>query len=261
MNPPSLLLRSLIVPMFAALFGTAARRVVRFSLRNSVACVALCMLLAGAFAPVAAAAEPVFSSPKGFTIAPPDGWTLMSKDGARDVSAAIKNQYPKFDVSYLNGMAVMLLNPTDGGATNLNVVVTPSRLPITDSGAEEKLAKMLRGEYTKVGVTIGRMAASRKTFGTHPAIVADFESNVGGSPTRQWQAVMVSGKQTLIVTCTSPQSTFEKFVPVFTKAIEGMTFPPDAGGDMPAWLKYGIIGGAIGGLIGGLQKLLSSRKK
>ena len=234
MNRPSLLSLFVVMPAFLSLFGIAA---------------------------LAVAAEPPFTSPKGFTITPPDGWTVLSKDGAREVNEVIKKEFPKFDSANLGRMAVMLMCPADGGVTNLNVVVTPGRLPIGDSGAEQKLADMLRTEYTKIGFTVSKMTASRKTFGTHPAIMADFESNVGGAPTRQWQVAMVSGKQTLIVTCTSQRPTFDQHVPAFTKAIEGMTFPADAGGEMPLWLKYGIIGGAVGGLIGLAQKLMTSRKK
>jgi hypothetical protein len=211
--------------------------------------------------PHAVAAEPPFTSPRGFSITPPDGWKVLSKDGTREVTAVIKKEFPKFDIANLDRMAVMFMNPTDGGMTNLNVVVTQGRLPIGDSGAEQKLADMLRTEYTKLGVTMGKMTSARKNFGSHPAIMADFESNIGGQPTRQWQVAMLSGKQTIIVTCTSPQPTFEKHAPAFMNAIEGMTFPPDAGGDMPSWLKYGIIGGAVGGLIGALQKLFGVRKK
>lgn len=234
MNPSSLRSHFVVIPAFLALFGLA---------------------------PVAVGAEPPFSSPKGFTITPPDGWKVASKEGTREANDAIKMQFPKLGGFNLESMAVMLLNPSDGGTTNLNVVVTPSRMPIGDSDAEQKLADMLREQYTKLGVSMGKINAPRKSFGTHPAIVADFESNIGGAPTRQWQVMMISGKQTLIVTCTSRQSTFDRHVPAFTKAIEGMTFPPDGGADMPLWLKYGIIGGVVGGLIGGLQKLMASRKK
>lgn len=232
-----------------------------FVSRTFLSLIVACVFFAGIFVPFAMAAEPAFSSPKGFTITPPDAWTLVSKDAAQGINAAIKKQYPKLDNFNVDTMAVMLLNPTDRGATNLNVVVTPSRLPLGDSGAEEKVSSMMREQYTKLGVTISKMAATRRNFGIHPAIVADFESNIGGAPTRQWQVLMASGKQTLIVTCTSSQSDFEKFAPVFTKAIESMTFPAPASAEFPLWLKYGIIGGVAGGLIGVFQKLIASKKK
>ena len=261
MNPLTLLLLFPLVPMFAALVQRAVWMNVKFSRRSRIACTAACVLLGSVFAPVAMAAEPVFTSPKGFTITPPDGWVVASKDAASVASDVFKKKFPKFDGANLDRMAVMILNPSDIGGTNVNVVVSPGRMPIDDSGAEAKVANILREQYTKMGVSVGRATATRKTFGTHPAILADVESNIGGVKTRQWQAMMISGKQTLIVTCTSPQSTFDQYVPVFTKAIEGMTFPADAGAEFPLWLRYGIIGGAVGGLIGLFQKLMASRKK
>ena len=233
MKPSSLLSVLAAIPTFLALFGLT---------------------------PAAVAAEPSFTSPKGFTITPPDGWVVASKDATSVATEVFKKKFPKFDGANLDRMAVLLLNPADTGGTNLNVVVSPARMPIDASDAETKVANLVREQFTKMGVSVSKATATRRTFGTHPAILADVESNIGGVNTRQWQAMMISGKQTLIVTCTSSQASFEKFVPTFTKAIEGMRFPPDGGGEMPSWLKYGIIGGVVGGLIGLVQKLMASRK-
>lgn len=264
MNPQTLLM--LTLPIFTAILGIASvqyvvRRYPAPVLRRVIVASLACGFLGSGFASVGLAAEPAFTSPKGFTITPPDGWSLMSKDAASEVNAAIKKQFPKVDARSMDNLAVMLLSGFDAGVTNLNVVVTPSRLPIGDSGAEQKVAAMLQDQYTKLGITVSKMNVTRKTFGTHPSIVADFESNIGGQPTRQWQVMMLSGKQTLIVTCSSRQATFEKYAPVFTKTMEAMTFPPDAGGEFPLWLRYGIIGGVVGGLVGLAQKLMASRKK
>ncbi len=260
LNQPCLILLVLMVAVLiiAAFVGRATRMAARSTSRKCIACMSVCLLFPAAFTPVATATEPVFTSPKGFTITPPDGWTLFSKDAAREKSDAVKKAFPKFDSANLDRMAAMLMNPADSGITNINVVVVPSRIPINDSDAEQKLGTMLREQYTKMGASLGKFTAVRKTFGTHKALVADFESNMGGAATRQWQVMMPAGSQTLIVTCTSKQSTFDQFTPVFTKAIETMAFSDK---EFPAWLRYGIIGGVVGGLIGLFRKFMASRKK
>ena len=249
----------LIITMAAAIFGRTFRpRAVCIAAGNArryaVAGTVAGLLFAGA----AFSAEPVFTSPKGFTITPPDGWTLMSKDAAKEVSDVVKKEFPKFDAANLERMAVMLLNPADSGITNINVVVMPSRIPIGATDAEQKLEGMLREQYTKMGVSLGKLSVTRKTFGTHKSLAANFESVMGGASMRQWQVMMPAGSQTLIVTCTSARPTFEKTIPVFTKAIEGMTFSDT---EFPSWLRYGIIGGVVGGLIGLFRKFFGSRQK
>ena len=107
-----------------------------------------------------------------------------------------------------------------------------------------------------MGFTPDRVSVTRKIFGTHAALVADIESSITGSPTRQWQVMLPAGSHTLIVTCTAPRSSFDEVAPVFTKAIESMTYSTF---EFPPWLRNALIGAIIGGLIGLFQFLISSR--
>jgi len=211
----------------------------------------------------AMAAELTFTSPQGFSITPPDGWAVASKEIAGQLSRAVQEHFQKLGNIDLDKLAVVIFNPNDAeGSQNLNVVVSPHRIPIDESDAEEKLVKMLKDQYAQIGVQIGSVAVNRKTFGTHAALVSDVESNFGGPPMRQWQVMLPAGSRTLIVTCSAPQASFGQAIPAFTKAIESMTYTTvtDPLSEMPVWLREALIGALIGGAIT-LYRVLASRRR
>jgi hypothetical protein len=200
---------------------------------------------------------PVFTSPQGFSITPPDGWAVLSKGMASQMSSAVQRQFPELGSIDFDKMAVVIFNPADPiGSQNLNVVVSPGKTRIGESGAPEKLATSLRDQYGRMGVTV--RSVTRKIFGTHAALVADTESNLAGSPVRQWQVMLPTGSDTLIVTCTAPRSSFDDVAPTFTKAIESMQY---SNFEVPAWLRDVLIGAILGGLIGLFKFLTPLRKK
>ena len=211
--------------------------------------------------PPSAPAPAVFTSPQGFSITPPDGWVVASKDTIHQVGNTVQTMFPKLVNFDLSKLAVAILNPADSGQTNLNVVVSEGKTSIDGSGIEEKFAGMLRDQYNQMGISLDRISVTRQVFGTHTGLVADIEWSKAGlpSPIRAWQVVLPAGAHTLIVTCTGNQSSFDNFTPVFTKAIASMTYSNFA---VPDWLQSALVGGIIGGLIGGLSLFLSpSRKK
>jgi hypothetical protein len=214
---------------------------------------------------LAMATEPVFTSPRGFSITPPDGWTVASKETISQMAGVAREQLSKLGNINFDRVAVVLFNPADAVASeNINVVVSPGRMPIEDSDAEQKMADALRGAYGKMGVTITRLSVTRKTFGSHKALVADVDWNTAGMQIRQWQVALASTGQSFIVTCTAPPPSFDSATPTFSKAIESMKYAePEAaffGSGLPTWARGALIGAAIGALYG-LYKLVASFKK
>jgi hypothetical protein len=185
---------------------------------------------------------------------------VANKDTIHQVGSSVEQKFPKLGNIDFNQMAVMILNPADSGTTTLNVVVSPGKFSVDESGAEDKLAGLLRAQYSQMGVSLDRISVTRKVFGTHTALVADFVSNRQEASMRQWQVILPAGNHTLVVTCTAPQSSFDEVTPVFTTAIESMTISTFAF-DWSALLQATIIGGVIGGLYGLFKLLSSSRKK
>jgi hypothetical protein len=213
----------------------------------------------------AMATEPVFTSPRGFSITPPDGWSVASKETISQMGSVVRQQFSKLGDINFDRVAVVLFSPADTSVSeNINVVVSPGRMPIEDSDAEQKMTDALRGAYGKMGVTITRVSVTRKTFGSHPALVADVDWNTAGVQIRQWQVALPAAGQTLIVTCTAAPSSFDSVTPTFSKVIESMTYaapePASLSSGLPNWARGALIGAAIGGLYG-LYKLVASLKK
>ena len=208
--------------------------------------------------PIANPSTPEFTSTQGFSITPPVGWTVASKDTMEQVGSSVQKQFPTLRGVDFDQMAVLILNPTDSGITNLNVVVSPERMPIEDSGAEEKLTAIIRDQYKQMGVVLDKISLSHEVFGTHPALVANVEWQGAGSPMQQWQVMLLAESHTLIVTCTAPQSSFEEVRPLFTKAIESMKF---SNFEWAVWLQVAFIGALIVVLYWVFHSFAVSRKK
>jgi hypothetical protein len=216
----------------------------RMSQRNPFS---LFMALAGlafvfALTPLATATEPMLTSPEGFSITPPDGWTVVSKTTAQQAAATIQKRFPSLGSIDFDKMAVIMLNPADFGATNINVVVAPARLPISAPGIEEKLADKLREQFMTRGISLAGPSVTRRTFGSHATLVADLQWALGRANIRQWQVAAPTGSRTLIITCTSRQATFATYEPVFTEAIASMKFPSSFDFSLPTVIYYGIGG-------------------
>ena len=199
-------------------------------------------LVLTASTPLATATEPMLTSPEGFTITPPDGWTVVSKSTAQQMAAIIQKRFPSIGSLDFNKVAVMMLNPADFGATNINVIVTPSRLPINATGVEDKLADTLREKFMTNGISIAGLSVTRRTFGSHSTLVADLQWSLGKANVRQWQIMAPAGNRTFLITCTSQQATFETYEPVFTEAIASMKLPSFFDFSIPSVIYYGIGG-------------------
>jgi len=65
---------------------------VMLSQRNLFCCLMAmaCLAFALALTPLAAATEPMLTSPEGFSITPPDGWTVVSKNTAQQMAVIRK---------------------------------------------------------------------------------------------------------------------------------------------------------------------------
>jgi hypothetical protein len=217
------------------------------------------------------AIEPVFTSPRGFSITPPDGWAVASKETIGQIRQAAQtavNSGGKADFGKmleklnLDKMAVFIFNAQAGTtAQNINVVVSSGQFPIDQAGSEQTFAKMLTSQYGQAGVTPSKLIVSHRTFGHHTTLVADMEWSISGSSVHQWQVLMPASNQTFIVTCTAPPSDFEALAPVFTHALDSMTY--SSGGASP--LLRGVASSMVsGGLIGagiGVCMWLASRFK
>jgi hypothetical protein len=206
--------------------------------------------------------QTVFTSPSGFSITPPYGWAVASKETRDQLSSAIRERFQNLGNIDLEKVALVIFNPASGGSESLNVIVLPKGFDIDESNAENEVANGLRDQYSKMASMLGRVSVNRRKFGSHVALVGDMEWSMDGPLLRQWIVMLPAGRHTLIVTCSAPQSSFDEVAPMFTKAIETMTYSNVAGStfDMPRLLLGGLTGALMGGVIWLFQFLRSRRK-
>ena len=194
---------------------------------------AACVALAAFVAPVAMAGD-AYTSPKGFSLTPPDGWKIADKTLNAEVGDVAKKQFPALASADFDKMAVMILNPDDEGKSNINVVVNPGALPIDQPGIEDELSSALSAQYKQMGVDVSHLTVTHKTFGTTKTLFVEYDMNISGASMHQWQIFEVTSDKMFIVTCTAPVDKFKDVAPVFTKVIESMKVgdaaaKPDAG--------------------------------
>ena len=194
-----------------------------------------------------AVSSSTFTSPQGFSITAPNGWAIAGKDVTDQIAATVHDEVGSAAAAS-GSFAVVIFNSADPThAQNINVVVSESAVPIDEAGIEGKIEKVLRDQYSKIGITISNVSVTKKTFGSHEGLVANVDSNMTGTPIRQWQVFFPSANQTLIVTCTAPPSSFDSATPAFTQALTSMVFPKPNGHDVfPSWATGAAIGLGVG---------------
>jgi len=192
---------------------------------------------------VLAQAAIVFTSPKGFSITVPDGWSVSSKSKAVDDGEA--------DVEIANQNKLLQI---------IRVFVAGRMSKIPDPDVEEAMMGKVEWEgLVKTGATNIEVSVSHKTFGKHKALVSDVKWDAPNSfnvRERRWLVYLRAGDHTVGVGCLGFQSDFDALKPVCTKAIESITYPglevsslTDEWYEIPHWARYTT---AIGGLLGAI---------
>jgi hypothetical protein len=199
---------------------------------------AVLMVCAGgsSFAQSAEHQEPVFTSSQGFSITPPDGWTVASKDGTHQLAAEVQEKVNGIGNVDLDRLAVFMFNPAETDQ-NLNVAILPHKEVAEESGAQQ----LADGIRSRIGAT-PRMSVSRESFGTKSAMVIDFDSNMSGAPDRTWMVILPAGNHALLITCGAPQSSFEQVAPLFKNAIGSITIAESHSSfHLPTWIIVVVI--------------------
>jgi hypothetical protein len=229
------------------------------------ATVAVVLLVAGPAAEArATAAATRFSSPRGFSMAPPRGWNVATKDDQQALADALKDRVAAARGFETDRMAVMLFDPADPNR-NINVIVSPGRLPIDDADAESQYLSALRSQFGQMGFSADGLSVKRRTFGSHQALSAEYEASLpsalglGTGRLHQWQAVFVSGRQTFIVTCTASAADFPALATDFSDALASLEFQSAGLSSLPSWAMNGLVGALLGGACGLVQLLFRQK--
>ena len=201
-----------------------------------------------------------FKSSQGFSLDPPDGWTVASKEQRQQLGDAVKERLKQFD---LDRMAVVMFDPANP-RNNINVIVGPGRVSVDDANAAEQYGSSLKSQYRQMGLEPVGFTVDRRTFGKHRALVADYENDYGplGAPGKvhQWQAIFPGSGKSFFVTCTAPADQYAGMVPVFTKTLESLDIEADLFDNIPRWMRTALIGAVIGALVGLILAVMKKRR-
>src|SRR5579872_1960032 len=230
------------------------------SIRRSLPCVGGLIFACS----LVSATEP-FKSTQGFTIIPPDGWTVASKEETRKLGEAAAERVDKLKQFDLDRMAVVMYDPANP-QNNINVIVGPSRVPIDESDASDKYRSLLENQYRQMGMSLDGLTVGRKTIGKHDVLSAEYEGDYsrfgqGAGKVHQWQVIFPGAGKSFVVTCSSTADQYATLEPSFTHALESMDYEEAGIFEKSPWLRTGLIGGLVGAGVGVIVALTKKKKK
>jgi len=197
----------------------------------------------------------VFTSSKGFSLEYPDDWVVASKEQRETMSTEIRRAFNKIGAPDLEKMAVVILNLNDDEfAENINVVIG-EKAPRIKQDSDKEYAKAMRQQLSQLGLRPNNLTTEVTTIASRKAISArydvDFPGGVG--KVRQWQVIIPAAGKTYVITCSARPADFAATEPIFSKTINSLQISAGLAGlwhQVPAPLRYALIGGLIGGLVG-----------
>ena len=205
-----------------------------------------------------------FKSTQGFSLDPPVGWTVASKEQRQQIADAAKEYLDKLKQFDLDKVAVVMFDPGNP-QNNINVVVSPGRVPIDDANAPEQFGSSLRNGYRQMGFVIEGLNVDRRTFEKHRALFAEYENDyapAGGGPSKvhQWQAIFPGSGKSYAVTCTAPAAQSAGMVPLCTRTLESLDIEAGVFDNIPPWMRNALIGAVIGALVSLLLGLAKKKR-
>jgi hypothetical protein len=189
---------------------------------------------------------------EGFRINYPDGWSVLSADDLAETREAVK------DISEAAGGRARdprVFVATETGveppeyAAHLNVVISPGRLVLDESTAEELMAQIEKGRKA-VGSSAVVVDQAMGSIGANRGIVSEVvaEDPLSGVSKRQWQIITAGRQQVYTVICAAPDSEAERYRQICREALESFEKDVGVGGfldGIPALWKDAVQGAVI----------------
>lgn len=198
------------------------------------------------------------SDPSGFSFTYPDGWVAVNRESIGDVRQKVSEEtkgWVSSNVDFSRLTAILVRDSDDEFRDNLNVVVDPRQLPLTDQNRIQ-VTRAIAEEYGKMGVKLDDVQSRIQKVGERDALVLEYQIALPNVPDvlRQRQVMFPGGGKTYVVTCTSRASTFDLYRPVFDEVLASFQVPAPVktGFDWKRAVWMGVVGGALGGLAGAL---------
>lgn len=207
-----------------------------------------------------------FSSPLGFSFDHPEGWVVATKETRQAIVEKSRSAFEKLGNVDFGNMAALLFDPCDDEfIENVNVVISPGRLPVNEESCR-KLTQAISEQLRGSGVSVADQQMEIVTFGKRKAISNRWTMTglAPGVVVRQWQVMMPGRNQTYTVTASASVASFPRYEARFRSVFD--SFRPDGGGlgfwhSLPSIAQYAIIGGIGGGIAGAIGALLKRKAR
>ena len=153
------------------------------------------------------------TSPKGFTITYPDGWTPATQ-AQLDAIGKITKTTP---AAMIYGLQ------REKFADNLGVAVVPAVMPV-DKKSVTTFADTLKKQLGAAGLKVSNFKSRQIQVAGKKAISVAFENDMPGvnEPLRQWQLYVPGKSQTYVFTCTSLKSRWADEWPGFKDIVKNL---------------------------------------
>lgn len=190
-----------------------------------------------------------FTGERGFSLTYPDSWMIATKQVQDEISASVKAILEKIGNTDFAKISVLVFNPVDDDfIENVNLVITPGRIPLDDRGLDVAL-EALAAAWAAQGTSLRNVARGVDTFGNNEALSIEYDVELYGQSMHQWIVAIPGKDRTYIITSSALSSEFDEYAETFRNIVYSVELDTGFWGiwlGLPQWLRYALIGGAIG---------------
>ena len=202
---------------------------------------------------------------KGFTLVPPEGWVVLSKDQRGKLLETQRALLEKLHNPDLSSIALMVINPRKQAfADNINVVVSNGGISLDQ--LEKEYVSSVSEQFAKMGVVPnGLEKPSGSCWAPTRRCPYNMRCSIPGSleKLRQWVVTIPGRGQTYMVTCTTTAATFDSSLPRSDGAMQYRSRCWTAGLVVYAITNSSLYNfrAVIGGIVGGVCALFRVLRK
>lgn len=192
----------------------------------------------------------------GYSLTVPDDWTQTTKDAKRTLEDTVRSKTRTGP-----GMDAVLFAPDK--ITNANVVIAEGRPRISQSGLSEARQAII-DSLTSSGIKTNVLDCQIINSNGRDFILFKADDSHAAFPgqMRQWALVGAGGDKVYTFTFTTMSKDASKWEPTFDRIVHSVKIESGAMdwfNELPAVLRWGMIGGMIGGMVGVIRMMIKKK--
>lgn len=191
------------------------------------------MLLGGCLIPIVTFGAVYESKMRGFSVAYPDGWTVLSQEELKETGEAISELKEKAGGRPNDPRAVVITEPNVEPAemaAHINVTITRTgREFVISEKTLPDVVKLLDDSWSKMGMQYEKLEQGLRKIGSNQGLYMEWRGAdpVSGVEKRFWQHMTSGREQVYTISCAAPETEAEAFRETCRSALE--SFKKDIG--------------------------------